>query len=356
MAKRPIGLKTLAAQLGLTVSTVSRALNGYSDINEETRKRVQQAADELGYRPNQTARRLSIGSPETIAYLMPRRTGAIAQPFVAELIYGLGEAVGKRGWDLLVSQASSNKDELAQLDRLVRSGRVGGIVISRPLKNDARVQLLKDLKCPFVVHGRTGSSDTFAWYDVDGEAAMVVAVDHLASLGHQDIAFIGSTLQHQFAQDRLDGYAKGLSQNGLTYRDEVVQIVELNDEGGEIATLQLLDLPKPPQAIICVSDTVALGCLAALRSRGLRPGRDVSVIGYDGLKFGEHTNPPLSTMAQPQAHAGHRLGDMLFAIIEGDDPKNHQELQRAQLVRRNTDGPPRRVPHHTHVSVREETT
>lgn len=351
---KPVSLKVLAAHLGLTVSTVSRALNGYKDISQDTQDRVRRAADELGYRPNQNARRLSIGVPETICYLMPRYHGSNPQPFVAQLLQGLGEALSKRNWDLLVSHAESSKDELAQIDRLVRSGRVGGLVISRPLKNDPRIRLMQDLKCPFVVHGRTGRCDDYAWYDVNSKAAFEEAVHHLVGLGHQRIAFVGAPLQYQFAQERLDGYERALRDNGLSAARDYVQIADFSDDGGEVATNMLLDLPQPPTAIVCVSDTMALGALAAVRARGLQPGADVSVIGYDGLSFGVHANPPLSTMAQPQAQAGRRLGDMLLAIIDGDDPQNHQELQRAHLVRRKTDGPVHDAPAQTLVSEREE--
>lgn len=354
MTGKPVSLKVLAAHLGLTVGTVSRALNGYADISPVTRERVQRAADELGYRPNQNARRLSIGTPETVAYLMPRLGSAIAQPFVAQLLQGLAEAVSKRHWDLLVAHAETSQDELEQIERLVRSGRVGGLVISRPLKNDPRIPLIQDLKCPFVVHGRTGQSDDYAWYDVDGADAFVTSVNHLIGLGHARIAFIGAPLQFQFAQDRLNGYQAAIKANGLRVDPDLIQIADFSDDGGEIATNLLLDLPEPATAIVCVSDTVAFGALAAIRARGLRPGQDISVIGYDGLKFGAHANPPLTTMSQPQVHAGRRLGDMLLAIIDGDDPAQHQELQRAQLLRRKTDGPLHNAAAQSHVSIREE--
>jgi len=355
MSNKPISLKVLAAHLHLTVPTVSRALNGYADISPVTRERVQRAAEELGYRPNQNARRLSIGNPETVGYLMPRISNATSQPFVAQLLQGLGEALGKRQWDLLVSHTETANDELAQIEKLARSGRIGGLVISRPLKNDPRIQLLQDLRFPFVVHGRTGASSDYAWYDVDGEDAIVSAVNHLVGLGHSKIAFVGSPLQFQFAQDRLNGYERGVIENGLEVDQKLVQIAEFSDEGGEAATNILLDLPEPPTAMVCVSDTMAFGALAAIRGRGLRPGVDVSVIGYDGLQFGAHANPPLTTMAQPQAHAGRRLGDMLLAIIDGDVPSKHQELQRAQLLRRKTDGPLQTTAAPKNVSKREET-
>jgi len=355
MSDKPISLKVLAAHLGLTVPTVSRALNNYADISPATRERVKRAADELGYRPNQNARRLSLGTSETIGYLMPRFSSSIAQPFVAQLLQGLGEALSKRNWDLLVTHADSSKDELSQIERLIRSGRVGGLVISRPLKNDPRIRLMQDLKCPFVVHGRTASCESYAWYDVDGEDAFITAVNHLVGFAHNRVAFVGAPLQHQFAQDRLNGYQTAIKSNGLDVDPDLIQIADFSDDGGEIAMNILLDLPTPPTAVVCVSDIMAFGAMAAIRGRGLRPGVDVSIIGYDGLKFGIHSNPPLTTMAQPQAHAGRRLGDMLLAIIDGDDPAKHQELQRAQLLRRKTDGPLERVPETT-VSFREEHT
>lgn len=355
MSDRSINLKGLAAHLGLTVSTVSRALNDYPDISRSTRERVRKAADELEYRPNQNARRLSIGTPETICYLMPRQHGSSSQPFVAQLLAGLGEALNERNWDLLVSQADASVGDLSSIERLVKSGRIAGLVISRPLKNDPRVKLMQDLGCPFVVHGRTEDHSDYAWYDVDGEDAFVTAVNHLARLGHRRIGFIGAPLQYQFAQERLDGYNRGLSHNGLDPDPDLIQIAEFTDEGGTAAAGLLMDLPNPPTAMVCVTDMMALGALEALRARGIEPGEDVSVIGYDGLHFGKHANPPLTTMAQPQAHAGRRLGDMLLSIIDGADPTQFHELQRAHLVQRKTDGPVVETTGQDDVSIREET-
>ncbi len=355
MAEKSVNLKALAQHLGLTVSTVSRALNNYPDISPATRARVKEAANELGYRANQNARRLSIGTPETVCYLMPQQVGASAQPFVGQLLAGLGEALNERNWDLLVSQADASIGELDNIERIVRSGRVAGIVISRPLKNDQRVKLLQNLGCPFVVHGRTADCGDYAWYDVDGEDAFVTAVNHLAQLGHRRIGFIGAPLQYQFAQERLDGYRRGINHNGLEWDEELLQIAEFTDDGGKAAAGILMDLPNPPTALVCVTDMMALGALEAVHARNLVPGQDVSIIAYDGLHFGKHSNPPLTTMAQPQSHAGRRLGDMLLAIIDGADPSKFQELQRANLVRRKTDGPAPSGAGQRSFSSREET-
>jgi LacI family transcriptional regulator len=189
---------------------------------------------------------------------------------------------------------------------------------------------------------------------VDGEDAFVTAINYLARLGHRRIGFIGAPLQYQFAQERLDGYTRGLTHNGLPQDPDLVQIAEFTDDGGTAAAGVLMDLPNPPTAMVCVTDMMALGALEALHARALKPGEDISVIGYDGLYFGKHANPPLTTLAQPQAHAGRRLGDILLSIIDGADPTKFQELQRAHLVRRMTDGPANVNAGQEDVSVREE--
>lgn len=314
-------------------------MNGYADISARTVERVRQAAVELGYKPNQNARRLATGEAEAIAYVIPQNHSSLAEPFVSQLLRGLDESLSRRGWDLLVSHSRSAEDEAEKIQRLVTSGRVSGVVLTRPFKHDNRIKLLQKAGFPFVVHGRCSDCSDYSWYDIDNELAIHTAVTHLVELGHTRIAFVGAPLYYNFAFQRLEGYKSGLQTAGLDYDETIVEIAELKDEAGESAAANQLDSNHPPTAFVCSSDTQAIGVLAALRTRGLTAGKDVSVIGYDGLRFGRHTNPPLTTMAQPQVQSGRELGDMLLAIIDGDSPAQHQILKRAELVLRSTAGP-----------------
>ena len=334
-----VSLKFLAQELGLTEGTVSRALNGYPDISEATRERVRALAEKHNYKANQTARRLATGVAEAVAFLMPANTNTLSEPFVSQLLEGLGQSLTKRNWDLLVVQASSTEEEAETIAKLSTSGRVSGVVISRPYKQDSRIELLQKYKMPFIVHGRSVNHADYAWYDVDSETAFIDAVDHLVMFGHRSIGFIGAPTYYHFAQMRLDGYRKGISSNGLEIDEGLIEIAELSDDAGERAAKTMLRADEPPSAIICATDTQAIGALAAIRSQGLIPGKDVSVIGYDGIDFGKHTNPPLTTMAQPLMHSGRQIGDMLLAIIDGGKPTEFQELRSAKLVRRMSDGP-----------------
>lgn len=339
-------LKDVAKAVELTEGTVSRALNGYSDISASTVKRVEQAAIRLGYKPNQTARRLATGVVEAVAFVIPQNHSSLAEPFVSQLLQGIEDSLSRRGWDLLVCHARNAEEESEKINRLITSGRVGGVVLSRPFRNDARIKLLQKANFPFVVHGRSADSDSYAWYDIDNELAFLTAANHLVELGHERIGFIGAPMYYNFAYMRLEGYKQALANNNIAYDESIVVITEMTDDAGESAAANLLDSNKPPTAFLCVSDTLAIGVLAAVRSRGLEAGQDISVIGYDGLKIGRHTNPPLTTMSQPLAQSGRELGDMLLAIIDGDDPCDLQILKRAELLLRKSDGPLKTTQYH----------
>ena len=348
-------LRGLARELGLSVGTVSRALNGYTDISAATRLRVREAAERAGYDPDPFARRLATGSPETIAYLLPATGGSLAYTFMAELLDGLSDTLARHGWDLLLVRDPHVGGSIAALERLARSRRVSGVVLSRPHRRDARVDALRRAELPFVLHGRTADHGDYAWFDVDGHRAMVDAVDHLVTLGHGRIGFVGGPSHYNFAGERLRGYRAGLEANGISFDDRIVRAAELSDAGGEGAAADLLDGPDAPTALLCVSDQMALGALGAARARGIAVGRDLSVIGYDGLEAGRHASPSLTTMAQPQAEAGRAIGAIALALAKGDDPRQHQTLRRATLLRRESDGPApsRRSPAH---SARDELT
>ncbi len=335
---QPVSLKALSTHLGLSDGTVSRALNDYPDISSRTRARVKAAAQELGYTPNSNARRLATGDAECIGYLVSGQTSAISEPFLAELLDGLSGAIAARNWDLMLSVARSPEDELKMIARLVQTRRINGLVISRTLINDPRVQLLKKLRFPFVTHGRTAESDDHAWFDVDNALAFEQAVCHLAKLGHRRIALITGPACFNFAMARRQGYTDGISASGLAINDHYIEESSMTLEGGEKAMSRLLALRDVPTAVVCVSDTVALGAMNVMKAHSIIPGKDISIIGYDGLSLGQHSSPALSTMTQPLLEAGKQIGEMLLGVIDGQDPKQYQVLVKAKLERRETDG------------------
>ena len=336
-----VNLKSLSNHLGLTQSTVSRALNGYTDIAPATRARVQAAADTLDYRPHVNARRLAIGSAECVAYILPGQNSHISDPFLMEILDGLSQTLSKRHWDLVISAAPTAQDECAILQRFARSNRANGLVISHTLTDDPRVNTLQKLNIPFITHGRTRNDANHAWFDVDNYAAFYHTTSHLLALGHRRIAHIHGAIEYNFSRLRQAGYRAALGAHKITIDPALEVPSDLTIKGGEQAMRKLLRIENPPTALVCVSDMVALGAMRTIQDNNLVPGRDLSIIGYGGLPVGEFARPALTTMAQPLQTAGQQLGRMLLAIIDGEDPIHHQILEPAYLVRRETDVPPR---------------
>ena len=339
--EEPTGLKVIAERLNLSESTVSRALNDYRDISARTKARVRDAAEELGYEPNTHARRLASGKSDTIGYVMPMQDGQLTETFLGELMAGMAKMLAGRGWDLMVLAPHSPEDELAMFKKIARARHVSGLVISRTYSDDPRFRILQDLEIPFVSHGRSNDSGNAAWLDVDNELAFVEMTAYLASLGHQRIAHIGGPPMYNFARQRADGWKRGLNDAGLEETAGYAESTELSFDGGNAAMNRLLALDKPPTAVCCVSDVVAIGAMRAIRDAGYLPGREISLVGYDGLEIGSLLDPPLTTMSQPLQSAGSRLAEMLITIVEGKSlPADNQELFRASLVRRGTANPP----------------
>jgi len=337
----PAKLKAIAARLNLSQSTVSRALNDYRDISDRTKQLVREAAEELGYQPNIHARRLALGKSETLGYVMPWQDDQLTESFLSELMAGMAKALSGYGWDLTVLVPHSVEEEIELFQKIARTRHISGLVISRTYSDDQRFRMLRDLQIPFVSHGRSSDCDMTAWLDVDNELAFAEMAAHLAALGHRRIAHIAGPEVYNFARQRRTGWRSGIDQAGLNPTESPLEVTELSFEGGKAAMGRLLALECPPTAVCCVSDVVAIGAMLAIREAGLVPGREISLIGYDGLEIGAWIEPPLTTMRQPQQCAGRRLAEMLIRLVEGtSQPSDTQELVRASLVRRGTANPP----------------
>ncbi len=334
-------IRKVAQEAGVSIATVSRVLNNPQRVSAATRERVLEAAARLGYRPNPLGQRLRKGRAETVGVVIPAPQGRFADSFFLELLAGLGEGLSGAGLDLLVTTSPPGPQELASYQRLVEGKRVDGLVLARTRQRDERILYLLEHKVPFVVHGRSDLiHEPFPYLDIDGERGFRQAAQHLIALGHRAVAFIGAPHELNFAQHRLAGYRRALEEAGLPLRREWVLEGDLSEESGYRLTLALLDLPRPPTAILCANDLMALGALRALRERGLKAGQEVSVIGYDDIPQAHYTDPPLSTLHQPFREMGRRLVEMLLARLAGTPAEELQEIWVPELILRGSDGPP----------------
>lgn len=335
-----LNLDELARKLGLSKTTVSRALAGYTDVSAKTRDRVRAAAAAHGYTPNPLAQRLRSGKLDTVGLIVPSDLRPFGDAFFVDQITNLSRTLTDSGLDLLLSAADRGEAEMAALRRLVDGRRVDAMIVVRTLRDDPRVDYLLERNLPFVCHGRTEHTDGYAFVDMDGEAAGRIATTALIELGHRRIALVGRPSRIlNYAWHRRQGYTKALEQSGLDVRDELILEGDGGQTFGEQATERLLQMTPRPTAIVCTTDLEAIGALRAIEAAELVAGRDVSVIGHDDLPEASLTNPPLTTIRQPHAAVGIRLAEIVAGLARGGDPKAFQEVWPPELIVRATTGP-----------------
>jgi LacI family transcriptional regulator len=336
------GLKALAKSLGLSMTTVSRAINGYSDVSEKTRERVLQAAHELDYRPHSAARRLASGRAEAVGFVIPLGAGAFSNPFYGEFLAGVGARLENDEIDLTVFAAAEGAAEMRIYRRLVDRKRVDGVILALTRRHDERIAFLEEHGVPFVSFGRTETDHPYAWLDIDNEAGFRHVTKHLIAQGHRRVGLINYLTQYNFAHLRLMGYRHALAEHALPFDPALVCEGEMGEPAGQRFTHQLLDLPDPPTAIICASYFAGTGVRLALQARRLELGRDISLIVYEDAPVSA-PDPTLSVLRQPIYECGVAAADMLLKLVNREEEAgNLQRLWLPELIPGRSDGPPPR--------------
>ncbi|PTX54205.1 LacI family transcriptional regulator [Litoreibacter ponti] len=340
-APRRVTISDVSDALGLTKSTVSRALNDYPDISDSTRLRVRRMADKMGYRPLSQAQAIRTGLTKSLGLVIQLGDHDAQRPFLAEFLAGLSSGASAEGWTLTLAATESPAQTEETFRQMIRDQKVDGFVLPRTLTRDPRVALLRAAGVPFVMFGRTGKDAGCAWFDILGEDAMADAVTRLAALGHRRIGFINGGMQYNYAPLREAGFRRGMADAGLEIDPALMRADAVTRAAGAQAAREMLDLTDPPTAIVCAVDMAALGVYRAAEERGLAVGADLSVMAYDGSPDGAHATPPLSTYAVDYKTAGQRLSALLIRRIKGAAPEELRETALPILMDRGSVGPPR---------------
>lgn len=338
-----MNLKELSKNLGLSQTTVSRALNGYPEVSAETRERVQQAASKFQYRPSNRAKGLATGKALTIGHVIPTSTKhEMVNPIFGDFIAGAGEAYARQGYEMILSIVDDSAEE--QVYRGLKSRKsVDGIVVHGPLINDPRIPLLVELDLPFAVHGRSSNCTLpYTWLDVTNRRAFERATAYLIELGHRRIALINGIEIMDFAYRRRAGYEDALTAAGIPIDPALMRSDEMTEDYGCISTRALLAMPDPPTAILCSSMIPALGVRRALDEAGLRMGHDVSVITHDdALSYLKNSDDiPIFTATRSSVRdAGRELAEMLLHSIANPGQPPQTKLLEAELIVGRSTGP-----------------
>lgn len=335
-----MNLKEFAARIGLSQTTVSRAMSGYPEVKPETRARVLEAAERLGYRPNISAQRLATGRAGAIGIVF--QGGGRFGPHSSEFMGGLSTRLQRDGIDILVSTVETEEEEAAAYRRLAASKRVDAVIVHTPACTDARIALLQALDLPFIVHGRSEAKKPFAFLDIDNFGAIATATKHLSDLRHRRIALINGDTASTYARDRENAWRTTLAARGLQADPALVGHGEFTDETGFRLMQSFLALPAPPTAVIAGSMMSALGAMRAIRIAGLALGSDVSLIAHDDVfpyLSPDNLVPAITTTQSPIRAAGERIGDMALRLLQGEKPEALQEVWPVDFVVRASTGP-----------------
>ncbi len=334
-----ITIRDIAKKLNLSVGAVSRAMDGYPDISEETRQRVIQAAREMGYVPNRAARQLRRKKADAIGYILPAETPRFADPFFSEFIAGLGDETAGHLFDLLISIAAPGEEpEKTLYQSWVQGRKVDGFILTHLHLHDWRVQYLISQSVPFTALENTLDGFDFPRVEVDRKRGVVSLISHLAERGFKRIACLGGSPGLKIQAEQLEGYREGLSITGIAYDPDLVIESDLTSNGGYQATKRLLSIPDPPDAIICINDETAFGVLHAAHEQGLQVGRDLGVAGFDGVQSSRHTGPPLTTLDIPVYDIARQLVKMLQAEMTSKPLPEHRVVLQPQLLIRESTG------------------
>ncbi len=337
-----MNLRDLSAILNLSQTTVSRALNGFPEVSEDTRTRVRAAAELHGYRPSAAARRLATGQSGTLGVVFPRERNMLGDLLFTEFLGGCVEQASDLGYDITLAMASGTQSEEHVYRRAVRSARVDAMILSSPLLADPRLDLLRGLNMPFIVHGRTTSAVPYPYLDIDNEGAFLKATKLLTDLGHRRIALLNFDALYNFANDRLNGYLHALTLAGIDRDDGLISFAPMTEFSGTLEAGRLLDASSPPTAFLCSSIAQAMGVRRAARERGLVLGKDVSLIAHDDRLHeirAESFEPPLTATQSSIGDAGKRVVKLLITQLTDHEAPMAGEVWPVDLVVRASTGP-----------------
>ena len=333
-------IKAVARLAGVSVATVSRVLNDSGPVKDETRRRILEVVESLGYVPHGAARSLTTNQTDTLGVLLPDIYGE----FFSELIRGIDSAARRQGYHVLVSGSHEDREEVRAVLRALR-GRVDGLVLMTPSADmlEALRAVPRD-SLPTVLLNCPPGVLPFDSINLDNHGGAVAMVRHLAALGHRRIAFLQGPPDNHDARERLRGYRDAVVELGLETDRKLEIRGDFSEEAGCRAGERLLELAPRPDAVFAANDAMAIGCLHALREarpEGIEVPEEIAVAGFDDIPIARFMSPPLTSVGVPIAALGALALERLLEVVRQRgiggiavaSPPHHEELPPTLVVR-----------------------
>lgn len=307
-------IKDIAASVGVSPATVSRALTGTGLVAEPTLSRIREAARDMNYRPNVSARNLR--TQRSMSVLMVVRD--VGNPFYLEILKGVESTARAAGYAVLMGNTENNPEREIEYFDMLRDGHADGMILitGKLPKRDGFAERIRNLPVVVALEAINGSGLPHVM--IDNEGASREAVQHLIGLGHRRIAHIAGPVPEIMSLRRRDGYRRAMEDAGLPVPEGYEPVGDYLLHTGERLCRQLFDLPEPPTAIFVANDEMAFGAINELRRIGLDVPRDVSVVGFDDLFLSQAFHPPLTTVSQPRAAIGQKAMELLLHVFSGE--------------------------------------
>lgn len=337
-----ITLKDIAEETGVSVTAVSRALSGHSDIGKETRDRILRVAEALNYQPNIAARTLVTQKSGVIGlFVLGRAKGeGFSHPFSGQVINGFADELTENGYDMMVFRASRPPDsrDPSYLD-LCRRRMVEGAFLMGLRTDDPWLASLEASAIPIVTLDMPLAGEMTFAVGCDNVSAVRAAVRHLAYLGHTRIGIVNGYQRASVSLERFEAYSSALSDLGIPFDSALVADGEFTADGGKRAFLSMIEKASDVTAVFAASDLMALGVLVGVKERGLSVPNDLSVVGFDNIEMAAICSPPLTTLDQPRYELGQTAARTLIAACNGETPPSRVLMKASLIVRGSTARP-----------------
>jgi DNA-binding LacI/PurR family transcriptional regulator len=334
MGKHHISLKDLANELGVSISTVSRALKNHPDISPELTKKIQEVARLWNYAPNPLAMGLLKQQTKMIGVIVPD----IVTHFFASIISGIESVAKEKGYYIVISSSNESfTKETESIENLLRS-RVEGLIVclSQETSNFSHFERVIDNEIPLIFFDRVCEQLQVPTVTVDGREAVISIIRHFYENGCRRIAYISGPEHLNISKNRKEGYFAGLQQYGLPVRPELFVECKLNAEDAALAARKLLDLEKKPDAIFGINDTIAFAAMKEIKSRGLNIPDDIALIGFTDEFHSTVVEPALTSVTHPTFEMGQEAARLFYKWIENEGPFSQNVVLPTRLVIRNS--------------------
>ncbi|MEK8024160.1 MAG: LacI family DNA-binding transcriptional regulator [Candidatus Hydrogenedentota bacterium] len=337
--QKPVTKEMVAAQAGVSKTTVSFVLNNNPSISEATRKKVLQIVDQLGYQPNTNARNLSSKKTRTICIVLPELGHIFEDPYFARAIGGVYDEVEAADYRLILKKASFEFAKDKEYLNLFRRKEIAGMLYVGSTLDDQYLAEFVDTGFPFILVNSYLPGINIPFVISDNVTAAYVATHHLIELGHTRIGHIAGSRNTTTAIDRIAGYRKALEEAGIGFDPDFIAEGHYNKNMASAATRRLFELSERPTAIFAGNDMMALGVLDAASTLGLRVPEDCALVGGDNIEISQFTNPPLTTIDQPIYEVSRTAIRTLFELISGEIlPSEARKMTPTQLIVRKSCG------------------